>query len=115
MNTSHKIKNIRSENPFERLIYEKGLRAIDMKIYTEQDSMIVVLNNGNAIEVKLSSYPVLKNASENALDKWRLVFGGTGFEWKSMNYDISLKSLLEENAIYSALQKLQGSSLTEIV
>jgi len=109
MNISQKNKNICSENPFECLIYEKGLRIIDTRIYSEQDRMIVVLNNGNTIEVKLSAYPALKNATKKAIHKWRVVFGGTGLEWVLLNYDISLKSLLEENATYSALQKLHNS------
>lgn len=77
--------------------------------------MIVILNNGNAIKVKLSAYPILKAAHANDLSKWKFVFGGKGIEWKSLNFDISLKGLLEENAVYSALQKLQSSSPVEIV
>ncbi len=114
MNISQK-NNIRSENAFERLINENGLGIIDLKIYQEQDSMIVILNNGNAIKVKLSEFPILKKTSPNTRSKWKIIFNGKGIEWKSLNFDISLKNLLEENAVYSALQKLQSPFPVEFV
>lgn len=113
MSTSGKNKIIRSGNPFEQLIYEENIRAIDLRIYRKQNMLVVVLNNSAVLQVKLSSYPELRKASDKKLSKWNLVEGGIGFEWRSLHYDINLKSLLEENAIYSTLQKLHDTSPME--
>ncbi|MBI4645314.1 MAG: hypothetical protein HY738_01660 [Bacteroidia bacterium] len=46
----------------------------------------------------------LRKLSKKELSDWNLVNGGIGFEWSSINYDISLKSILEENAIFTMLK-----------
>ena len=113
MNSSVK-NNIRSSNPFERIIFEKGLRAIDLRIYKKQDLMVAILNNGTAIQVKLSEYPVLKNASVSSLSNHQFVHNGTGFYWKSLRYDISLKNLLEKSAVMDSLQKIEYTGNLEL-
>ena len=56
----------------------------------------------------MSAYPILQKASVKVIDDWKLVRGGVGFEWKTLDYDISLKSLLENNAIFTSMQNLQS-------
>lgn len=111
MNTSINTNDIRSKNLFERLIFEKGLRAIDLRFYKKQDLIVVVLNNRKVLEVSLSNYPILKKASDKVLNDWKSVRGGIGFEWKSLNYDISLKSLLESNTVDSVMTKFQNEDI----
>ena len=107
------INDIRSKNPFERLIFEKGLRAIDLRFYKKQNLIVVVLNNSKVLPLNLSVYQILQNTPVNILNDWKLVHGGIGFEWKALNYDISLKSLLENNAVFTSMQNLQ--SVDELV
>ena len=101
MNSLDKIEDLRSDDPFDRLIFEDGLRAVDLRIYKKLDLMVVVLNSGKALEINLSGYPKLKRAPEKELKKWKLVFGGEGFEWKGLNYDLSLKGFLQKAALKS--------------
>lgn len=107
MSTLVNTSDIRSKNLFERLIFEKGLRAVDLRFYKKQDLIVVVLNNRKVLEVSLSDYPILKKAPDNILNDWKPVRGGVGFEWKSLNYDVSLKNLLESNTQDSVMPKLQ--------
>ena len=101
MNTLDKIVNKKATDPFDVLIIEKGLRAVDLRVYKTLDLMVVVLNNRKALEIKLSDYLKLKKASEKELMNWKLLYGGEGFEWEALNYDLSLKGFLKKAAIYS--------------
>jgi len=101
MSTLNKINDIKATDPFDILIIEKGIRALDLRIYKKLDLMVVVLNSGKALEISLSDYPKLKKAPEKELKKWKLIFGGEGFEWKGLNYDLSLKGFLQKAALKS--------------
>ena len=101
MNSLDKIVNKKATDPFDILIIEEGLRAVDLRVYKALDLMVVVLNNRNVLEIRISDYPGLKKASEKELKKWKLLYGGMGFEWKTLNYDLSLKGFLKKAAILS--------------
>lgn len=101
MSTLDKIVNKKATDPFDILIIEKGLRAVDLRIYKNLDLMVVVLNNRNIIEIRISDYPKLEKATEKELMNWKLLYGGEGFEWKTLNYDLSLKGFLKKAAILS--------------
>lgn len=101
MNSLDKIEDKRSDDPFDRLIFEDGLRAVDIRIYKNLDLMVIVLNNRNVLEIRISDYPKLEKATEKELMNWKLLYGGEGFEWKALNYDLSLKGFLKKAAILS--------------
>ncbi len=63
MNSSVKIVNKKSADPLDKLIYEDGLRASYLVIDKELNMLLVVLNNGQVLRDKISSYPRLKSAS----------------------------------------------------
>ena len=108
MSISNKIQNKRSSDPFDILIFEKGLRIKNVMIDKELDLMIVVLTNGFVIKEMLSDYPSLKKASLKNLNHWRIISGGIGISWEKINEDLSLKGFLKNGAIQETLRLLQG-------
>lgn len=108
MSTSNKIQNRKATDPFEILIFEKGLKIKNVVIDTELDLMLILLNNGFVIKEMLSDYPTLKKASVKNLNKWKLISGGIGVSWKEINEDLSLKGFLKNGAIHEMLRLLEG-------
>lgn len=115
MSTSNKIQNKRATDPFEILIFEKGLRIKNVVIDKNLDLMLILLNNGFVIKEMLSDYPVLKKASLKTLNNWRLISGGIGISWEHINEDISLKGFLKNGAIHETLRLLEGKGSQKII
>lgn len=108
MSTSNKIQNKRATDPFEILIFEKGLKIKNVIIDKELDLMLIVLNNGFVIKELLSDYPSLRKATVKNLNKWRLISDGIGVSWKEINEDLSLKGFLKNGAIQETIRLLKG-------
>ena len=111
MKTSNKSANKKSSDPFDTLIFEKGLRVQDLIIYKNLDLMIVVLNIGKTLSLKISDFHRLKNASEKELKKWALIGGGVGLHWENLDEDLSLKGFMKTAAFNSVLQNLKKNDL----
>lgn len=62
MNTS-RIVDKKSKDPFDKLIFQKGLRIKSVLIEKDLDLIAIVLNNGFIVKENISSYLLLKNAS----------------------------------------------------
>lgn len=58
------------------------------------DTLRVVLADGREVSVPLAWFPRLKNATDEQRRKWRLIGGGIGVHWESVDEDISVESLL---------------------
>ena len=111
MNTSkNKIVNKRASDPIDQLIYEKGLRVAQVLPVKRQDSLVVFLNNGQTITIKLSFFPRLKKATQAQLDKWQLISKGIGIEWDELNEDLSLKGLIQKLIIQNTLLYVAGEN-----
>jgi hypothetical protein len=111
MNTSrNRIANKRASDPIDQMIYEKGLRITQVMPVKKQDSLIVLLSNGNAINVRLSFFPRLKKASQLQLDKWQLISKGIGIEWSQLDEDLSLKGLIQQLIVQNTLRYVSGES-----
>lgn len=108
MNTSKKIVNKFSADPFDKLIFEKGLRATNVVADKKLDMLLVILNNSRVLKIRLSDYERLSKASQAQLNKWKLVGNGIGIEWTALDEDLSLKGIIKTAAINSALQSLEG-------
>lgn len=108
MNTSKKIVNKRSADPFDRLIFEKGLRATNVVADKKLDLLLVILNNSRVLKIRLSDYERLRKASQTQLNKWKLSGNGVGIGWAELDEDLSLKGIIKTAAINSALQSLEG-------
>ncbi len=109
MNTldNNKIENIRSKDPIDILIFEKGLRIKSVIIDKELDLLAVILNNGKILESKLSDYPKLCKAEETQLQNWQLISKGIGVCWDDLDEDFSIKGLIKTTAINEMLEHLQ--------
>ena len=111
MNTSDKVQNKKSVDPIDVLIFEKRLRIKNLLIDKDLDLMVLVLNNGSVLKESLSYYPALKDASAKALNNWRLIAGGTGISWKSLNEDLSLKGFIRNSALHETLRLLGSKGI----
>ena len=58
------------------------------------DDIQVALADGRAISVPLSWFPRLLEASPRDRKNWRLIGGGLGIHWESLDEDVSVESLL---------------------
>lgn len=59
-----------------------------------EDSLHVVLADGREIIVPLVWSPRLLKATPEQRKNWRLIGGGVGIHWESVEEDISVESLL---------------------
>ncbi len=107
MSTS-RISNKKSVDPFDKLIFEKGLRIKTVLIEQELDLIAIVLNNGFIIKENISTYPGLKKATAHQLQNWKLISGGIGINWKVLNEDLSLKGFIQQSALQETLRMLQS-------
>lgn len=92
--TKEKIITKRASDPIERLIYEHHIYIVDVVIRKELNMMVIFLNTHKLLNLKISDYPRLKNASQKQLDKWKLVAGGVGIHWQEIDEDLSLKGFI---------------------
>ncbi len=100
------IVNKRSIDPFDKLIFEKGLRITRVMAVKNLNTMIVLLNNSEALKVPINHFKRLKDANQIELDKWELSGNGIGIRWQAIDEDLSLKGLIKESALYSILHRL---------
>jgi hypothetical protein len=105
MSTLDKIVNKPSADPFDQLVFEKGLRAKHILFDKELDLLLVVLNNAKVLKLKLSDYPKLYHATETQLQDWKLVGGGVAVEWEQVGEDLSVKGFIKT----AALNAISGS------
>ncbi len=99
MNTLDKIVDKPSTDPFDQLVFEKGLRAKHFLFDKELDLLLIVLNNARVLKLKLSDYPKLHRATEAQLQDWTLVGGGVAVEWEQLDEDLSVKGFLKTAAL----------------
>lgn len=104
-----KTTDKKAKDPFDVLIFEKGLRIKYLDIHKELDLFLVILNNGKVLKLHLSDYSRLKKASKTQLNNWKLINGGIGVEWHSLNEDLSVKGFIKDAALNSMLHNLLGN------
>jgi len=107
-NMEERILNKKSSDPFDKLIFEKGLRVKQLMADKKLNTIIILLNNGHALKVPINHFKSLKNASQADLDKWELSGNGIGIRWKNIDEDLSLKGLIKHSALSSILHRLEG-------
>jgi hypothetical protein len=54
----------------------------------------IVLADGREVSVPLSWFPRLQKATAKQRKNWRLIGGGVGIHWETVDEDISVESLL---------------------
>lgn len=108
-----KVTNKRSSDPFEKLIFEKGLRIRQIMSDKNLNTMVILLNNGHALKIPINHFKSLKNATQVDLDKWELIGNGIGIHWQSIDEDLSLKGLIKDAALSSILHRLESKKDTQ--
>jgi hypothetical protein len=107
--------DIRSKDPLDILILEKGLRIKSVFTDKELDLMVLVLTNGKIIKSKISGFKLLNNASQKQLEAWKLIGGGIGLHWEELDEDLSLKGFIKDAAITSIIRQLQEKDTKEMI
>lgn len=100
----------KSDDPIEKLIFEKGLRIKHVIALKKEDCLIVLLNNNVNISLKLSQFKLLKKAKQEQLDKWVLIGKGVGIEWTELDEDLSLKGMIKHLIIENTLRFVGGEN-----
>ncbi|WP_395044574.1 DUF2442 domain-containing protein [Flavobacterium sp.] len=75
------------------LTINKSKNAINIAF--ENSKMIVFLEDGRELSIPLEWFPSLKKATDEQLNKWRLIGKGEGIHWEEIDEDISIENLLE--------------------
>lgn len=57
--------------------------------------MLVRLEDGREIAVPVDWFPRLRDASDKERNNWRLIGGGEGIHWESIDEDILVEGLLK--------------------
>lgn len=91
MNTSRNIYDA-----IEKIIFEEGLRIVNIEIRNEMGKMLVFLNTQHILAFPISNFKTLKKADSKDLKKFVLIAGGTGVRWPTLDEDLSLKGFLKD-------------------
>ncbi|WP_293872348.1 DUF2442 domain-containing protein [Flavobacterium sp.] len=75
------------------LTINKSKNAI--KIAFENAKMIVFLEDGRELSIPLEWFPRLRKATDEQLNKWRLIGKSEGIHWEEIDEDVSIQNLLE--------------------
>ena len=67
--------------------------ATDVKINAEM--LEVYLSDGRILSIPIEWFPTLRNATEKEKKNWRLIGGGIGIHWDSLDEDLSVAGLLQ--------------------
>lgn len=74
--------------------------AVNMKIpnaysvSVTDDTLTVELDDGRTISAPLAWYPRLQHATVNERADWRLIGGGHGIHWESIDEDVSVEGMI---------------------
>jgi len=67
---------------------------IATEVWFKDLQMIVRLDDGREIAVPIDWFPRLRDATEKERNDWRLIGGGEGIHWKTIDEDILVEGLL---------------------
>ena len=63
-------------------------------VQTTEDTLTVELSDGRTLSVPIAWYPRLQHATPEEKSNWRLIGGGQGIHWKTIDEDISLQGII---------------------
>jgi hypothetical protein len=69
--------------------------AIAKSISFKNDMLCVNLLDGREINVPLTWFPKLSQATTEQLNNWRFIGRGLGIHWEDLDEDISIEGLLK--------------------
>ena len=67
---------------------------IATEVWFKDLQMIVRLDDGREIAVPIDWFPRLRDATEKERNDWRLIGGGEGIHWKTIDEDILVEGIL---------------------
>lgn len=74
------------------LTISKSPLAIDVRF--DEARMYISLEDGRELSIPLEWFPKLRDANQEALLNFRLIGGGEGIHWESLDEDILVTNLL---------------------
>ena len=76
-------------------ILPKRSEALAVEVSCTGDELTVLLADGRTVSAPLAWFPRLLAATRKQRDDWKLIGGGIGIHWESIDEDISVASLLQ--------------------
>jgi hypothetical protein len=73
---------------------DRYLEARAHEVAFDHGSLVVSLVDGRVLEIPLSWFPSLSNASEDQRERWILIGDGVGIHWEELDEDLSVPALL---------------------
>ncbi|MBK7086636.1 MAG: DUF2442 domain-containing protein [Flavobacteriales bacterium] len=107
-NDTSAVRAGKGMDPIEAMILREGLRIVDVHPYKDLDLLAIVLNSGDVLQARLSDLERLKKATDAQLKKWRLIGGGIGINWDTLDEDLSLRGFIPDSAQQEALRRISG-------
>jgi hypothetical protein len=74
------------------LVINKSALAKD--VWFNQAMIFILLEDGREIGVPLEWFPRLRASKTEDLENWRLIGGGEGIHWETLDEDILVEALL---------------------
>ena len=68
--------------------------ALARSVACTDDELVVGLNDGRTLAAPLVWFPRLLNATATQRADWRLIGGGEGIHWRTLDEDLSVSGLL---------------------
>ena len=87
-----KASDLRSKDPLDRLILEKGLRISEVAVVN--GAVVLRLNNGSVFAESLSGIAALKDAPSKQRQQCEVFANGVGIVWPKLDVHLSLKGFL---------------------
>jgi hypothetical protein len=75
-------------------ICEIKVEPLATDVSFSDDALLVVLADGREVSAPLTWFPRLQKATAEQRKQWRLIGGGIGIHWETVDEDISVESLL---------------------
>src|SRR5258708_1073376 len=81
--------------------------AVAQGVTVSDEALTVDLTDGRTIVVPVAWFPRLGHGTAEERADWRLIGGGVGIHWPSLDDDISVESLLEGRRSGETQESLQ--------
>jgi len=86
--------------------FNDNVKAV--KVWFDDDSMWVSLNDGRILAVPKIWFPSLEKASSEELADYTMLGGGIGIHWEKLDEDISVPNLLKGYGAVSRRRKVNA-------
>jgi len=113
-NKEDRISNKRSNDPFDTIVFEKGVCIHKLYADFEFKLIIILLNTGKAFKFSIKQFPKLNKASQSELNNFELIGDSVGIHWKGIDEDLSLKGIIKEAVQSEALKRLESKDNSEL-